>query len=195
MERVWSSAADERPAAKRLPTPRIEYRRVPAQRRLPSGPVAVSTDVDAVQLIALLNDALATGWVCAMRHQQRYYSVRGDHGRAAAIASLRQAALELEHADRIATRILELGGEPDLDPDRLSARARVMVLQHPDARAPRECGAGGANMVVECYRDLLAFVGDHDPATRRLLEDILAAEIDHARRIETSFEAPHAAPR
>jgi ferritin-like protein len=135
-----------------------------------------------VQLIALLNDALATGWVCAMRHQRRYYTIRGGHERAAANASLRQAAVELEHADRIATRILELGGEPDLDPDRLSARAHALVLEHPYAGAPRDVDSAAANMAVESYRDLLAFVGDHDP--RLAAARNFAADVDHARCIE-----------
>lgn len=195
MERQCSGAVVERPAAIQLPTRHIESPRAPAQRRLPSSPVAVGTDVDAVQLIALLNDALATGWVCAMRHQRRYYTIRGGHQRAAANASLRQAAVELEHADRIATRILELGGEPDLDPDRLSARAHAMVLEHPDAGAPRDVDSAAANMAIESYRDLLAFVGDHDSETRHLLEEILAAEVDHARCIEALVGARHPEPR
>lgn len=195
MERQGSIALPERPAAGRLPIPHIDSGRAPAQRRLSSSPVSAgAADIDAVQLIALLNDALATGWVCAMCHQRCCYAIRGGHGRAAAIASRHQVAVELANADRIATRILALGGEPDLDPDRLGARARAMILEHPGAGALHDGGSAAANMAVVCYRDLLNSVGDQDPATRRLLEEILAAEVDHARRIEaavrTRLEVP-----
>jgi bacterioferritin len=102
---------------------------------------------------------------------------------AAASAAWAQAALELDHADRIATRILELGGEPDLDPDRLSARSHAMYRPRPRSGGAGDADESGAERIaIETYREMLAFVGHHDPTTRRLLEDVLALEEAHLRQ-------------
>jgi bacterioferritin len=124
---------------------------------------------------------LATAWVCALRHRQHYYACKVGTRRGAASSAWRLAMAELDHADRIATRILELGGEPDLDPDRLSARSHAMYRQRPGPHADPGAELGAELAAIESLREMLEIVADHDPRTRRVLEDVLAVEDAHVR--------------
>jgi bacterioferritin len=151
-----------------------------ARRQVMDGPVTQGYDLDPQHVVRLLNEALATEWVCALRYKRHYFVAKGIKSRLAAQEFLEHATQELDHADRIAERIVQLGGEPDLNPDGLSARSHAQY----------HAGTGLAEMITEdlvaeriaidSYREMVQFLGDRDPTTRRLLEEILAVEEEHA---------------
>ena len=154
--------------------------RARARRQVMDGPVTEGYDLDPKRVVELLNEALATEWVCALRYKRHYFVAKGIKARPAAEEFLEHANQELEHADRLAERIVQLGGEPDLDPEGLAGRSHAQY----------HAGTGLAEMVtedlvaeriaIESYRELVQFLGDHDPTTRRLVEEILAVEEEHA---------------
>jgi len=185
MNGVRSGTIVERLIGRPLAALRVDAQRLPPQRDSLSQAAPAGAGLDAMQLIALLNDALATEWVCALRHRRQYYAGKVGARCARASAAWRQAALELEHADRIAARIIELGGEPDLDPDRLSARSHAMYRPLPRFGDKGDTDELCAERVaIETYREMLEFVDSHDPTTRRLLEDVLAIEEAHVRQAQ-----------
>jgi bacterioferritin len=96
-----------------------------ARRQVLDGPVTQSYELDPQRVIGLLDDALATEWVCALRYKRHYYVAKGIQARFAAEEFLEHATQELGHADRIAERIVQLGGEPDLDPRTLADRSHA----------------------------------------------------------------------
>jgi bacterioferritin len=151
-----------------------------ARRHVMDGPVTEGYGLDPKRVVSLLNEALATEWVCALRYKRHYFVAKGIRSRLAAQEFLEHASQELDHADRIAERIVQLGGEPDLDPRSLADRSHAQY----------HAGTGLAEMITEdlvaeriaidSYREMVQFLGDHDPTTRRLLEEILAVEEEHA---------------
>lgn len=131
-------------------------------------------------MIGLLQAALATEWVCALRYKRHYYVSRGIKARFAAQEFLEHAGEELAHADRIAERIVQLGGDPDLDPSSLAARSHAQYHAGTDLREMITENLVAERIAIESYREIIQFIGERDPTTRRLFEDILAAEEEHA---------------
>jgi bacterioferritin len=160
-------------------TPTSELRRR-ARQRVREGAVTANYNLEPAGLIAMLNSALATELVCVLRYKRHYYVAKGIKARYAATEFLEHATAEAEHGDRIAERIVQLGGEPDFNPDGLTQRSH----------AEYHAGTGLVDMItedlvaeriaIESYREMVQFIGDRDPTTRRLLEDILASEEEHA---------------
>jgi len=152
------------------------------QERMDQGLSAPRYGPECAQVVAILNDVVATGIVCWTRYTRHPMRVSGID-RAEVGAKFREhAAQEMQHALRAAERVSQLGGEPDLDPATIVARA------HTDVTAP---GSGelrqmlqddllAERIVIEAYREIVRWLGDRDPATRRLLESILAEEEEHA---------------
>jgi bacterioferritin len=135
---------------------------------------------DREEVIAMLNDALATEIVCVLRYRRHYFMAQGLAAKSVADEFLEHANQELGHADLLAGRIVQLNGEPDFHPDGMSARAHAEYVEgdtlvdmiHEDLVAER--------IAIDSYREMIAYLGDDDPTTRRLLEDILAVEEEHA---------------
>lgn len=160
-----------------------------ARRQVLDGPVTATYGLDRERVVGLLNDALATEWVCALRYKRHYHVAEGIKARFAAAEFLEHATQELEHADWLAERIVQLGGSPDLDPEGLARRSH----------ATYHAGTGLAEMITEdlvaeriaidAYRELARFLGEHDPTTRRLIETILATEEEHADDLVDLLEA------
>lgn len=131
-------------------------------------------------IVQLLNDALATELVCVMRYRRHHFTAKGLASPAIAVEFMVHATEELSHADRLAERIVQLGGEPDFRPDSLSSRSHA---NYDDSTALKDMLM--ANLVAErvaceSYRQMIQLVNDKDPTTRRLLESILADEEEHA---------------
>ena len=172
----------DRPRAA-LESPRLtdtdELRRR-ARHQVLEGAVTANYDLDPQQVIGLLQAALATEWVCALRYKRHYYVARGIKARFAAAEFLEHAGEELAHADRIAERIVQLGGDPDLDPSGLAERSHAQYHAGTDLREMITENLIAERIAIESYREIVQFIGERDPTTRRLLEDILAAEEEHA---------------
>ncbi|MDQ6620091.1 MAG: bacterioferritin [Pseudomonadota bacterium] len=151
-----------------------------ARRHIEEGAVTAGYGANREVVLKLLNEALATELVCMLRYKRHYYMAQGPHSDAAAAEFLEHAQQEAEHADLIAARIMQLGGEPDFAPDTLTARSH----------AEYKPGNGLVDMITEdlvaeriaidSYREMALFIGEGDPTTRRMLEQILAVEEEHA---------------
>ncbi len=159
---------------------RIAALRARAREEITKGAVTKDYPLDATQSVAVLNQALATEIVCVLRYQFHYFMATGIHSQAVKGEFKEHARDEQEHAERIAERIKQLGGKPEMNPDVLSS------LSHSEYRE----GTSLADMIredliaeriaIESYREMVRFFGERDPTSRVLMEDILAKEEEHA---------------
>jgi bacterioferritin len=163
----------------------IETIRKRARAHMEKGAVTDGYRAPLDTVLRLLNEALATEIVCVLRYKRHYYMASGIHAQAVADEFLEHATEEQQHADMIAARIVQLGGEPNFDPDGLSARshseyvagASLVDMIREDLVAER--------VAIDSYSQTIRFLGDRDPSTRVMLEKILAAEEEHAEDLAT----------
>lgn len=141
--------------------------------------VAIDT-AQAAPTISFLNHALATELVCMLRYKRHYYVASGIKAEVIAAELKEHAEQELNHADRIAERITQLGGEPDYSPNTLLDRSHAKYTDDTSLVDMVRENLIAERIAVETYRDMIQKIGDRDPTTRRLLEDILAEEEEHA---------------
>jgi bacterioferritin len=134
-------------------------------------------------IVALLNDALATELVCILRYKRHYFTAKGVHSPAIAEEFLVHANEETAHADKIAERISELGGEPDFSPATLLERSHAEYDASLDLQAMVRANLVAERIAVETYRQMIVLIGDKDPTTRRMLEEVLADEEEHANEL------------
>ena len=134
-------------------------------------------------IIALLNDSLATELVCVLRYKRHHFTAQGLASPKIADEFLVHANEESAHADRIAQRIVQLGGDPDFSPDSLTARSHAAYDDSEDLKDMIRANLVAERVAIEAYSQMVALVGDKDPTTRRLLEDILADEQQHAEEL------------
>ncbi|HEY6135679.1 MAG TPA: DUF892 family protein [Rubrivivax sp.] len=132
----------------------------------------------------LLNDALATELVCVLRYKRHHFTAAGMASPKIAEEFLVHANEESAHADRLAKRIVQLGGEPDFAPDTLSQRSHAAYDDSADLKDMIRANLVAERVAIESYTQLIGLVGDRDPSTRRLLEDILADEQEHAEELK-----------
>ncbi|HEX6361708.1 MAG TPA: ferritin-like domain-containing protein [Albitalea sp.] len=130
-------------------------------------------------IVQLLNDALATELVCVLRYKRHYHTAHGLAAPNVADEFLEHANAEAEHADRIAQRIVQLGGDPDFSPDSLTGRSHADYDASKDLRTMIRANLVAERVAVEAYRQMINLIGDKDPTTRRLLEDVLKDEEEH----------------
>ena len=151
-----------------------------ARRKVADGAVTPSSSPWRDDIVQLLNDALATELVCVLRYKRHYYTAHGLASPRIAEEFLEHARAEAAHGDRLAERIAQLGGEPDFSPDRLSERSHADYDESSDIKAMVRANLVAERIAVETYRQMIELIGDKDPTTRRLLEDILVDEEEHA---------------
>ncbi|MGN6153442.1 MAG: ferritin-like domain-containing protein [Lysobacteraceae bacterium] len=157
-----------------------ETLRANARKKIEDGAITETYTGDRKTLIKLLNDALATEYVCVLRYYRHYFMASGMLADAVKAEFLEHAKQEQAHAHRIAERIVQLGGEPDLDPDTLTARAHAEYKEGKDLRDMVKENLIAERIAIDSYREVIAWIGDKDTTTRRMLEDILAQEEEHA---------------
>ena len=131
-------------------------------------------------VVKLLNDALATELVCVLRYKRHHFTARGLASPKIAEEFLVHANEESGHADRLAQRIVQLGGAPDFSPDTLTGRSHAAYDDATELKAMIKANLVAELVAIESYSQLVRMVGDKDPTTRRLLEDILGDEQQHA---------------
>lgn len=136
------------------------------------------------EIVKLLNDALATELVCVLRYKRHYFTADGLASPAIADEFLVHANEEAAHADKIAERIVQLGGEPDFSPDSLTQRSHADYDTSTDLKAMVRANLVAERIAVEAYRQMITLIGDKDPTTRRMLEGILADEEEHADELK-----------
>jgi bacterioferritin len=158
----------------------VETIRARARQHMELGSVTPDYPEGRQQICQLLNEALATEIVCVLRYKRHYFTVRGSAGKLAAAEFLEHATQEQEHADRIAERIAQLGGDPDLNPATLLSRSHSEYDEHESLRDMLQADLFAERVAIESYREMVRYFGDRDPTSRRLMEEILAVEEEHA---------------
>ena len=158
----------------------VETIRQRARQNIDAGAVTPSYSADREAVIRLLNDALATEVVCYLRYKRHYFMADGIHAEAVSAEFLEHATQEQEHADRIAERIVQLGGAPDFSPDSLTARSHAQYVEGTSLADMLRENLIAERIAIESYREIAQYIGDKDPTTRRLMEEILATEEEHA---------------
>jgi bacterioferritin len=155
-----------------------------AAKKIDDGAVTEGYRGNREEVVAMLNDALATELLCVMRYKRHYFTANGVESPAIADEFLVHANEESGHADRIAERIVQLGGEPDFAPDHLRERSHAGYDESTDLQAMVRANLVAERIAVESYRQMINLIGDKDPTTRRMLEDILSDEEEHADELK-----------
>jgi len=151
-----------------------------ARQEIESGAVTQDYSLDKEQVIKLLNEALATEIVCVLRYRFHYYMASGIHKEGAATEFLQHSNEEQQHADRIAERIKQLGGKPQLNPAVISQTSHSEYVEGTSLEDMLREDLVAERIAIQTYREMINFFGDKDPTTRRLMEEILAVEEEHA---------------
>ena len=153
-----------------------------ARNKMEDGPMTPSLGLDPAKMIEILNDVVATEVVCWTRYTRHAITATGINRAQVAAEFTEHAAAELNHAMRAAERISQLGGEPDFDPATLAARAHTdYTTPNPnDLEQMLRDNLLAERIVIEAYQEIIRWVGDADPTTRRMLEEILEEEEEHA---------------
>lgn len=182
MEQLEGSATTGRgAAAKQQPfLSDIQTLRERARQHMEQGAVTPGYAADRDTVIKILNAALATEIVCQLRYKRHYFMADGIHAEAAKSEFLEHANEEAQHADRIAERIVQLGGAPDFSPEGLATRSHAEYAEGTTLREMIEEDLVAERVAIESYREIVLYLGDRDSTTRRLMEEVLAAEEEHA---------------
>ncbi len=155
-----------------------------AKKSLDKGAITPSYGPWREDIIRLLNDSLATELVCTLRYKRHYFTAAGLSSPKIADEFLVHANEETGHGDRIAQRIVQLGGEPDFSPDSLSKRSHADYNDALDLKAMIKANLIAERVAIEAYTQMIVLIGDKDPTTKRLIEDILSDEQEHADELK-----------
>lgn len=165
-----------------------------ARKHIEQGAVTAGYSADREQVLKMLNEALATEIVCVLRYRRHHFMARGIHGQSVGAEFLVHSNEEQGHADLLAARIVQLGGEPDFSPDHLSKRSHAeYVAGDTLAQMIRE-NLVAERIAIDSYRDMVRYLGDQDPTTSVLLKQILAVEEAHADELADLLEGLPAHP-
>jgi bacterioferritin len=166
----------------------VKTLRKQARKHIEECAVTAGYSADRTAALTLLNEALATEIVCVLRYRRHHFMARGIHAKSIAGEFLVHSREERRHADQIAERIVQLGGDPDFAPDSVTSRSHA------------EYAAGGTlvemitedlvaeRIAIDSYRELIQYLGDHDPTTSHMLREILAVEEKHADELSDLLE-------
>jgi bacterioferritin len=160
-----------------------------ARAHIEQGAVTEGYRADVETVLRILNEALATEIVCVLRYKRHYYMAAGIHASGVAQEFLEHANSEQRHVDQIAERITQLGGEPDLNPGNLVSRSHSEYVEGKGLLEMIREDLVAERIVIESYSEMVRFLGNDDPTTRRMLEEILAEEEDHANELSTLLES------
>jgi bacterioferritin len=151
-----------------------------ARQHIEEGAVTANYGADAKQVCKVLNDALATEIVCVLRYKRHYFMATGIASDSVKAEFLAHANEEQAHADEIAGRIVQLGGEPNLNPEGMASRAHSEYVEGKTLRDMIREDLVAERVAIESYREIIAWLDGKDSTTRKMLEGILAVEEEHA---------------
>jgi bacterioferritin len=166
----------------------IKTLRERARQHIEQGAVTAGYTADRETVVKLLNEALATEIVCTLRYKRHYFMASGIHAEGVAQEFAQHAAEEQAHADQIAERIVQLGGEPDFSPDGLAGRSHAEYVEGKDLKDMIREDLVAERIAIYSYREIVAYLGDRDSTSRRLMEEILAKEEEHAEDLVTLLQ-------
>ncbi len=158
----------------------VKTLRANARKHIEKGPITDSYGADTKRVVTVLNEALATELVCVLRYKRHHYMAEGINSGPIAAEFLQHAAEEQGHADQIAARIVQLQGEPDFNPATLVARSHAEYVEGTTLAEMIEEDLVAERVAIASYSEIAAWLGNDDPTTRRLMEQILAVEEEHA---------------
>ena len=158
----------------------IEKIRERARQHITEGAVTDDYKLDRKQAIAVLNEALATEIVCVLRYRFHYVMATGIHSQAVKSEFLEHAQEEQEHAERIAERIKQLGGKPEMNPSILTEHSHSEYREGTSLADMIREDLIAERIAVESYREMVRFFGERDSTSRIMMEEILAMEEEHA---------------
>jgi bacterioferritin len=158
----------------------IQTLRRRAREHIAQGAVTPGYHADRDVVLRLLNEALATEIVCVLRYKRHYFMAQGIHAEGVAAEFLEHANDEQQHADQIAARITQLGGAPDFSPDGLTSRSHAEYVAGDTLEQMIKEDLVAERIAIDSYREIIAYLGDKDSTSRRLMEEILAKEEEHA---------------
>jgi bacterioferritin len=158
-----------------------------AREDIEKGAVTTAYRADRAVVVDLLNQALATELVCVLRYKRHQFMAEGIHAETVAAEFAEHAAQEQGHADQIAARIVQLDGEPNFDPQGLAARSHAEYTKGTDVEDMIRENLVAERVAIQSYSEMIHFIGDDDPTTKRMLEGILAVEEEHADDLKTLF--------
>ncbi len=180
MAKTSASKAGKGSTSSSSPLTATSTLRARARRNVDDGAITDSYTADRKQVIKLLNDALATEYVCVLRYYRHYFTAKGMLADSIKAEFLEHAQQEQAHAGKLAERIVQLGGEPDLNPDTLTARSHAEYKEGKDLRDMVKENLVAERIAIDSYREMIEYIGDKDSTTRRILESILEQEEQHA---------------
>lgn len=166
----------------------IENIRKRAREHIERGAITEGYKADRDTVIKVLNAALATEIVCVLRYKRHYYMASGINANSVATEFLAHANEEQGHADRIAERITQLGGAPDFSPEGLLTRSHSDYVEGDDLVDMIKENLVAERIAIDSYREIVDYLGSADPTTRRLMEEILEVEEEHAEDMGTLLE-------
>jgi len=166
----------------------IQTLRKRAREHIAQGAVTPGYNADRSVVLRLLNEALATEIICVLRYKRHYFMAQGIHAEGVAAEFLEHANDEQQHADQIAARITQLGGEPDFSPDGLASRSHAEYVEGEDLEDMIREDLIAERIAIDSYREIIAYLGEKDSTTRRLMEEILAKEEEHADDLANLLE-------
>jgi bacterioferritin len=158
----------------------IEEIRRRAMEKMQDGAVTAFYKADKEKVIEVLNEVLATETVCTLRYRNHYFMATGIHASGVESEFLEHANQEQQHADRVAKRITELGGKPNLNPEGLATRSHAQYGEGDTLEEMIKEDLIAERIAVATYSEIVRWLGNDDPTTRRIMEDILAQEEEHA---------------
>lgn len=151
-----------------------------ARQNLDQGAVTADYSADRQEVLKRLNQALATELVCVLRYRRHYFMARGIHSRGVAEEFLAHSNEELAHADKLAARIVQLGGEPEFSPDLLNTNSHTDYVAATTLTEMIEEDLVAERIAISSYRDTIQYLGHDDPTSSDILKSILAVEEEHA---------------
>ena len=166
----------------------IETLRKRAREHIAQGAVTPGYRADRATVLKLLNEALATEIVCVLRYKRHYFMAKGIHAEGVAAEFLEHAADEQAHADQIAARITQLGGAPDFSPGGLATRSHAEYVEGETLEDMIKEDLVAERIAIDSYREMIRYLAEADPTSRRMLEEILAKEEEHADDLVSLLE-------
>jgi len=158
----------------------IQTLRKRAREHIAQGAVTPGYNADRSVVLRLLNEALATEIICVLRYKRHYFMAQGIHAEGVAAEFLEHANDEQQHADQIAARITQLGGEPDFSPEGLTTRSHAEYVEGDTLEEMIKEDLVAERIAIDSYREMIAYLAEADSTSRRMLEEILAKEEEHA---------------
>lgn len=166
----------------------IKTLRERARQHIENGAVTEGYSADRKTVVKLLNEALATEIVCVLRYKRHYFMASGINAESVAAEFLQHANEEQGHADLIAQRIVQLKGEPNLNPEGLLARSHAEYVEGNSLLDMIKEDLVAERIAIDSYREMITYFGNDDPTSRRMLEGVLAMEEEHADDLVNMLE-------